>query len=160
MPTPPDASHTNPSTSDAEAFAGEDSGSNPERCPCCNNIWTRPPPSSFAAPTKGAGGNNKASEDFLAKLAAAACATCAPPSVQSKEEEDGGSVGGLLASNRDESVPPSDNFYWYANGGWISANPIPPGYPSWNTVTALQLQSQERCKAILEDLKQAVNDGQ
>ena len=34
----------------------------------------------------------------------------------------------------------------------MKRNPIPTGYPSWNTFTALHLQSQERCKSLLDSL--------
>lgn len=36
------------------------------------------------------------------------------------------------------------NFYLWCNGGWMKKNPIPAGYPSWNTFLALHVQSQER----------------
>jgi len=57
----------------------------------------------------------------------------------------------------DFSVPPSSNFYQYAAGTWMKTNPIPAGYPSWNTFTALHVQSQERLKALLEELQQESN---
>lgn len=59
---------------------------------------------------------------------------------------------GLSRSNLDETVDPATDFFLYSNGGWMKNNPIPPGYPSWNTFTALHVQSQEHCKQLLDDL--------
>jgi putative endopeptidase len=50
----------------------------------------------------------------------------------------------------------SDNFFLYANGNWMRNNPIPPGYPSWNSFMTLRLKSQEDCKTILSDLENAM----
>jgi putative endopeptidase len=55
----------------------------------------------------------------------------------------------------DTSIAPGTNFYEYANGNWRKSNPIPPGYPSWNTFTSLHVQSQEHLKTILEELSSA-----
>lgn len=49
--------------------------------------------------------------------------------------------------------PPQEDFYLYANQKWIDANPIPSGYPNWNTFLHLHVQSQERLKDLLQDLK-------
>lgn len=38
-------------------------------------------------------------------------------------------------------------------------NPIPPGYPSWNSFMALRLKSQEDCKMILSDLENKLKVG-
>jgi len=37
----------------------------------------------------------------------------------------------LSASDRDPSADPGVDFYRFANGGWLDANPIPKGYGSW-----------------------------
>ena len=39
-------------------------------------------------------------------------------------------------------------------------NPIPAGYPSWNSFMELRLKSQEDCKAILEELQQKLENGE
>jgi putative endopeptidase len=49
-------------------------------------------------------------------------------------------------------VHPRDDFYLYANGSWLKNNPIPSGYPNWNSFLTLHVQSQENLKQILEDL--------
>lgn len=47
---------------------------------------------------------------------------------------------------------PKDDFYLYANGSWLKNNPIPSGYPNWNSFLTLHVQSQENLKQILEGL--------
>ena len=52
-----------------------------------------------------------------------------------------------------------DNFFLYANGNWMKNNPIPSGYPSWNSFMALRLKSQEDCKTILSELEEKLKAG-
>lgn len=52
----------------------------------------------------------------------------------------------------DFTIDPKTNFYNYSNGNWMKNNPIPSGYPSWNTFMVLRVKSQEDCKTILEEL--------
>lgn len=61
-------------------------------------------------------------------------------------------VLGIDPSNFDPSQDKTQNFYLWANGNWMKRNPIPAGYPSWNTFTALNVESQERCKELLDSL--------
>lgn len=46
----------------------------------------------------------------------------------------------LLASHLDPSVRPGDDFFSYANGGWIKRNPIPPAESSWGIHTQVRDQ--------------------
>ena len=50
--------------------------------------------------------------------------------------------------NFDTSVKPSEDFYQYANGGWISKNPIPPDQSRWGSFNEVQ----ERNYVILHDI--------
>jgi len=36
-------------------------------------------------------------------------------------------------ANMDTSVKPSDDFFMYANGGWIKRTQIPPEYSRWGS---------------------------
>jgi len=51
----------------------------------------------------------------------------------------------------DDTISPSDNFYIHSNKKWMDDNPIPSGYPNWNTFLILNSQSQERLKDLLND---------
>jgi putative endopeptidase len=97
------------------------------KCPCCNNPWA------------------KATGELFASL----CGACATTTAESTR--------GLSRLNMKLDLDPADNFYQYANGGWIDKNPIPSGYSSWNTFTTLRVQSQEQCKELLEDLQKRID---
>ena len=60
---------------------------------------------------------------------------------------------GVLTLSTSSSLSYADNFFLYANGNWMKNNPIPAGYPSWNSFMTLRLKSQEDCKTILSDLE-------
>mmetsp|Transcript_1521 Transcript_1521/g.2317 ORF Transcript_1521/g.2317 Transcript_1521/m.2317 type:complete len:715 (+) Transcript_1521:42-2186(+) len=55
----------------------------------------------------------------------------------------------------DRAISPNDDFYLFANKKWMDANPIPKGYPNWNTFLHLHTLSQERLKELLECLDTA-----
>ena len=50
----------------------------------------------------------------------------------------------------DLTVRPGDDFYEYANGGWLRRTAIPPGYNSWGTFAALRRENAELLHGILE----------
>jgi predicted metalloendopeptidase len=102
----------------------------PTKCPCCNNPWAA------------------ATGDFFAKF----CQVCETKDPNDDSTSGGGPVGGLDRSNMNFDVLPKDNFYQYANGAWLEKNPIPSGYPNWNSFLTLHVQSQEQLKNILQEL--------
>ncbi len=65
-------------------------------------------------------------------------------------------IDGFYASLRNIEI---DNFFQYSNGKWMENNPIPSGYPSWNSFMALRLKSQEDCKTILNELEEKLKGG-
>lgn len=77
------------------------------------------------------------------ELFAQLCGTC---------EETKKDIADTNKFDLDDSVSPSEDFYLYANKKWMDANPIPKGYPSWNTFLHLHTLSQERLKDLLQDL--------
>ena len=84
------------------------------------------------------------------------CGVCVtPPEEESKEtaSDEGENKFGVTAS-----ISPKDDFYLFANKKWMDENPIPPGYPSWNTFLHLHTLSQERLKDLLQDLAEGADN--
>ena len=50
----------------------------------------------------------------------------------------------FLAADRDTSVSPGDDFFEYANGGWLKRNPIPATEHSWGIDFLVREQTSER----------------
>ena len=56
----------------------------------------------------------------------------------------------LLAADRDPSVDPGGDFYRFANGGWLDANPIPAGYGSWGSFEEVSRRNEIVLRELLE----------
>ena len=57
---------------------------------------------------------------------------------------------GFDTSNLDRSCKPCDDFYQFAMGGWMKANPIPPQYSTWGSFSLLLDKNQQNLRDILE----------
>jgi putative endopeptidase len=58
--------------------------------------------------------------------------------------------GGFDMANLDRTCKPCDDFFQFAQGGWIQNNPIPPEYPEWGSFVTLQDQNEKALHGILE----------
>jgi putative endopeptidase len=56
----------------------------------------------------------------------------------------------VLATNMDSTVDPSQDFFMYANGGWIRNNPIPAAYGSWSIGNLVIEENLKRLREISE----------
>src|SRR5215472_8362593 len=57
---------------------------------------------------------------------------------------------GFDPANLDKTCKPCDDFYQFAMGGWMKANPIPPEYATWGSFTVLADKNQHNLRQILE----------
>ena len=63
----------------------------------------------------------------------------------------------ILAANIDNSVNPGDDFFEYANGGWIKKTPIPASESAWGIGNLVQDEIYNRLKKINMDAIHAKN---
>src|SRR5205085_893575 len=56
----------------------------------------------------------------------------------------------LDPKNMDTSVKPAEDFYLYANGGWIKRNPIPPEFSRWGSFNQLAEANNDALHEIVE----------
>ena len=56
----------------------------------------------------------------------------------------------LRAADRDPTADPGVDFYRFANGGWIDANPIPAGYGSWGSFEEITRRNEVVLRELLE----------
>jgi putative endopeptidase len=59
---------------------------------------------------------------------------------------------GFDLASLDKNTPACTDFYQYANGGWLAANPIPAAYPSWGIAQVLQEKNRDILHEILDEV--------
>jgi putative endopeptidase len=69
-------------------------------------------------------------------------------------EQDSGTQSasghGFDLTNLDRSAKPCSDFFQFAAGGWIKANPIPAEYPAWGNFNKLAQDNRDKMRLILE----------
>jgi putative endopeptidase len=82
---------------------------------------------------------------ILIAAAAILFSACQEANRKSKRQED------ILKANIDSTVNPADDFFDYAEGGWIKRNPIPGDQTSWGIGTLVQEELYTRLRSINEE---------
>jgi len=59
----------------------------------------------------------------------------------------------------DPSVKPSDDFYRYANGGWLRDTPIPPEYSRWGSFDELAERNERNLRTVCERASAVADQG-
>ena len=59
--------------------------------------------------------------------------------------------------NMDKSVKPGDDFFRYANGGWLKRTPIPPEYARWGSFNELIEKNNDALHEIAEKAAKTVS---
>ena len=67
-------------------------------------------------------------------------------------------VPGISLANMETTVIPGDNFYHYANEGWIAANPLKPEHARFGTFDQLREQTQEQVRGLIEEVSKKNNE--
>src|SRR5271170_6883834 len=93
----------------------------------------------------------------VAAVFTAAAVGAAPEN--SAKSNDLASTDGLASADGqypewlDRAVPPRLDFFRYANGGWIKANPMPPDRSYWGVDTLLEEKNQSLIRDLLASLR-------
>ena len=86
-------------------------------------------------------------KNFMITLGAAALvfAGCAQNNNEGKPAID--------LANFDLTTAPSEDFYQYACGGWMEANPLTPEYARYGIFDQLEKENNEKLKVLIEELR-------
>jgi len=92
------------------------------------------------------------SQKFLAALMLLGAVVLAGAVSQRSTSAQGGAQKGhsFEKANMDPGTAACTDFYQYANGGWLAANPIPAAYPSWGVANVLNEKNRDVLHDILE----------
>jgi predicted metalloendopeptidase len=83
-------------------------------------------------------------------------AACAPAQPEVRAISSASGSTGIDLAGMDTSVAPGNDFYGYANGGWIKSHEIPPDRSSYGTGTMVQeLTAKRTAELIAEAAKDA-----
>ena len=63
------------------------------------------------------------------------------------------SHSGIDRTSLDPACKPCQDFWRYANGGWMDKNPIPARFPSWGPASVLSEETRAHLRDILESSK-------
>lgn len=84
---------------------------------------------------------------MVAALAVAALAADAQASAEKQ-----GAVHGVNKADMDMSVRPGDDFYQYAGGGWLKANPMKPEFSSYGVFNDLAETNRNQIRELFDNL--------
>ena len=87
---------------------------------------------------------------FLGAIVISLSVGCNNSSVVQGSRDSSASKKDVLATNMDTTVDPSQDFFIYANGGWIKGNPIPAAYGSWSIANLVIEENLKRLREISE----------
>lgn len=85
---------------------------------------------------------------LLAGLTIASCQ-------QKKETNDTTDMKFIDRTNMDTTVSPGDNFFLYANGGWLKENEIPESETRWGTFDMLRENNMNKLQELLNEAAEA-----
>ena len=66
-------------------------------------------------------------------------------------QSGGRGVAGFDVSRMDKTCKPCEDFYKFANGGWLEKNPVPAAYSRWGSFDLLADSNRTALQQILEE---------
>ena len=107
----------------------------------------------FTLSAQSSGSQRTASTALSPSMSASRCAafdsTDAPGGLGAAATDH--SDHGFDLANLDRSVSPCDDFYKFADGGWMKNNPVPADRSTWATYSKLMDRNEEELHGILEE---------
>jgi len=64
---------------------------------------------------------------------------------------------GFDVRDMDTAIKPQNDFYRYANGGWLKKNPIPPHESRWGSFLILRYDTEKRLRALVSKVRNIKN---
>lgn len=77
--------------------------------------------------------------------------TCFSPFSNAQDTAAKPLLSGIELENFDKSVSPDDDFFRYVNGQWLAKTKIPDDQSNYGAFTALDIETKEAIKKIIED---------
>jgi putative endopeptidase len=74
-----------------------------------------------------------------------------PMSTHAQAQAPSSDGHGIDTFGMDTSLKPGNNFYGYANGGWMKATDIPPDRSRWGVFSVLAEEAVRRTRALLDE---------
>jgi putative endopeptidase len=84
-------------------------------------------------------------------LCLAVLVACAPSQPEIRSTSSPSGATGIDLAGMDRSVAPGDDFYGYANGGWIKTHEIPPDRASYGTGAMVQESTAKRVADLIAE---------
>ena len=69
--------------------------------------------------------------------------------------ETAGDFKAIDKANMDTTTSPGENFFWYANGGWLANNEIPESETRWGSFDLLRENNLNSLHTILDETLEA-----
>ena len=87
----------------------------------------------------------------ISRTVAVAALIAATPMMASAQASSLLTIPAFDTTNLNRSVRACDDFYEFANGGWLKAHPIPAAFSSWGSFSDLSERNNLVLKSVLED---------
>jgi len=75
----------------------------------------------------------------------------ATPTIASGQSRPSKLIPALNPADMDRSISACTDFYHFANGGWLKANPVPAAFSAWGSFNELTERNNELLRSVLEN---------